>query len=86
MAAKRVVSPEEIVAVLNKALAESAALEGDCRECQVRRVGRVTDEEARQLGRNWNVDMVNGECGGECYDVLVDIAREVGGALDASWS
>jgi len=53
---------------------------------RVRSVGRVTDEDQKELGRNWNVDMVNGECGGECRAVLVEIALAVGNELDASWS
>ena len=86
MAVKKTVSPEEIVEALNSAISTSDALDGDCQECRVRRVGRVTDEEEKQLGRNWNVDMVNGECGGECHAVLVEIALAVGKELDASWS
>jgi hypothetical protein len=86
MATKKSVLPNEIVKALNSAISKSDALDGDCQECRVRRVGRVTDEEEKQLGRNWNVDMVNGECVGECRDVLVEIAREIGKELDASWS
>lgn len=85
MASKKRVTPEEIVAALNEAMAHSTALGGDCRECRVRRVGRVTDAEAKQLGRNWNVDMTNGECRGECYELLVAVARDIGGALEAVW-
>ena len=86
MAVKKTVPPGEIVEALNGAISKSNALDGDCKECRVRRVGRVTDEEEKQLGRNWNVDMVNGECGGECRAVLAEIALAVGKELDASWS
>ena len=61
MRVKRAVPPEEIIEALNSAISKSSALDGDCVECRVRRIGRVNDEEGSQLGRNWNVDMVNGE-------------------------
>ncbi len=82
---KTLVSPDKIVAVLNTEMQNSKALDGDCRECQVRRIRRVTDEEAMQLGRNWNVDMVKGECRGGCMEVLQEVARVVGREYDASW-
>ncbi|ORE89454.1 hypothetical protein ATO7_06225 [Oceanococcus atlanticus] len=82
---KTLMTPEEIVNALNSAMANSGALDGDCKECQVRRIGRVTEQEAGQLGRNWNVEMVNGECLGECMAVLTEVAKEVGRKLDASW-
>ena len=86
MAVKRTASPEEIVKALNSAISQLDALDGDCRECRVRRISRVTYGEEKQLDRNWNVDMVNGECGGECRAILEDIARAVGKELDAFWS
>ncbi len=43
-------------------------------------------EEAKYLGRNWNVDMVNGECGGDCMKVLEKMAKVIGRKFDAVWS
>lgn len=83
--AKTLQTPDQIINVLNAAMAESDALDGDCRECQVRRIGRVTEQEAEQLGRNWNVDMVNGECHGGCMEVLEQKAREIGSQFDVDW-
>lgn len=83
--AKTLVLPDEIVAALNAEMKQSKALDGDCRECRVRRVSRATDHEAQQLGRNWNVDMVNGECRGDCADVLAEVARNVGRKFNAAW-
>lgn len=79
-------TPEEIKDVINLAMAKSDTLDGDCRECQVRRISRVTAEEAKQLGRNWNVDMVNGECQGECLAALEAIVNVVGRKYEAIWS
>ena len=82
---KKLQTPEQIKNALNVAMSESIALDGDCKGCQVRRIGRVTDEEANHLGRNWNVDMVNGECQGECMAVLEQTAMELGKKVDAVW-
>lgn len=86
MASKILVIPEKIVVTLNLAMSKSNASDGDCRECQVRRISRLTDEEAGQLGRNWNVDLVNGECQGECTKVLEQLASSVGADFEAAWS
>jgi hypothetical protein len=67
---KALQTPEQIKKAINLAMAKSDALDGDCRECQVRRICRDTAEEAKQLGRNWNVNMVNGKCRGDCMAVL----------------
>ena len=83
---KALETPEQIKDAINLAMAKSDALDGDCRECQVRRICRVTAEEAKQLGRNWNVDMVNGECRGECMAVLEAIVNVVGKKHEAIWS
>ncbi len=83
MMEKTLITPVQIVTELNTAMAESEELDGDCKECQVRRVGRVTEEEAKYLGRNWNVDMVNGECGGDCMKVLEKMAKVIGRKFDA---
>jgi len=77
---------ERIKDEINHAMAESDDLDGDCRGCQVRRICPVTVEEAKQLGRNWNVDMVNGECRGECQKVLRAILDKVGETYEAIWS
>ena len=82
---KTIKTPKEIVNALNEAMRESNELDGDCRRCQVRRITRITEEEAEQLGRNWNVDLVNDECIGECMGVLEVIARDLGGRYDAIW-
>lgn len=86
MASKKVVAPEKIVITLNLAMSKSNALDGDCRECQVHHISRLTDEAAKQLGRNWNVDLVNGECQGECTKVLEQLARSIGADFEAAWS
>lgn len=83
--AKTLVSPEKIVAALNDAMKASKMLDGDCNECRVRRVGRVNDQDAQQLGRNWNVDIVNGDCQGGCMDVLQEVAQVVGREFDVLW-
>jgi hypothetical protein len=83
--AKMLVLPDQIVAMLNAEMKKSTALDGDCRECLVRRVSRVPDHEAKQLRRNWNVDMVNGECQGDCMEVLQEVAIAVGYEYDVSW-
>ena len=83
--AKTLGSQDEIVATLNAEMKKSKALDGDCRKCQVRRISRVTDHEAQQLGRNWNVDMVNGECQGGCMEALLEVASSVGREFDAAW-
>ena len=82
---KPLVNPEEIIEAINEIMSISDALDGDCRECNARRIGRVTDEEEKQLGRDWNVDMISGECKGECSSVLVQAANEVGRKFDAIW-
>ncbi len=82
---KEVHTPKQIVNELNAAMAESDALDGDCKECQARRIGLVTDEEANLLGRNWNVDMVNGQCDGGCKEVLEQVANAIGEKYDADW-
>lgn len=84
--AKTLVSPEKIVVAINAKMKQSKALDGDCRECEVRRVSRVTGHEAQQLGYNWNVDMVNGECRGGCMEVLEEVVKAVGREFDVSWS
>lgn len=79
-------TPDQIVNALNDEMAGSDALDGDCRECKVRHIGRVPDQEAEQLGRNWDVGMVNGECHGGCMEVLEQIVRKIGSQYDADWS
>lgn len=78
-------TPEQIKEALNIAMATSEELDGDCKKCQVRRIGRVTEDETKQLGRNWNVEMVNGECRGECMALLRDRAKIIGNKYDAIW-
>lgn len=85
MAIKKIVSPEEIVDSLNSALSKSTALDGDCQKCRVHQVNRISNDDAEQLGRNWNIVFMNGECGGGCHAVLVDITRAIGDELEASW-
>lgn len=85
MEKKALQTPDQIINALNVAMAKSNALDGDCKGCQVRRIGRVTDEEAKYLGRNWNIDMVNGECQGDCMTVLEQTAKELGKKFDAVW-
>lgn len=79
-------TPEQIKDEINLAMAKSDALDGDCRECKVKRLRRVTEEEAKQLGRNWNIDMINGECRGECVAVLDTIVSAIGKKHEAIWS
>ena len=74
---------EKIVVTLNLAMSESNALDGDCRDCQVRRISRLMDEEARQLGRNWNVDFVAASAKVECMKILEQLASSVGADFDA---
>lgn len=83
---KALQTPQQIKDAINLAMSKSDALDGDCKKCQVRRIRRVTAEEAKQLGRNWNVDMVNGECRGECMSVLGAIVNVVGKQHEAIWS
>lgn len=51
MALKRTISPEEIVEALNSAISKSTALDGDCRECRVRRVHAVLVDIALAVGK-----------------------------------
>lgn len=83
---KELQTPDQIKNSLNITMAKSKALDGDCKECQVRSIGRVTEEEAKKLGRNWNVNKVNGECQGDCMAVLEQAAKELGKKFDADWS
>ena len=83
---KTLVPCEQIAEMLNAKMKISEALGGDCRECRVRRVGRVTDMDARLLGRNWDVDMVNGECKGDCLEVLREVASVIGNRFDVLWT
>ena len=83
---KTLQTPEQIKDAINLPMANSDALDGDCRECKVRRISRVTAEEANQLGRDWNVSMVNGECRGECMAVLEATVNLVGRKYEAIWS
>jgi len=53
--------------------------------CQVLRICATTEEESKQLGRNWNIDMVNGECQGDCMAVLEQTAKTFGNRYDAIW-
>jgi len=85
MEKNKFLTPEEIKNALNVAMAQSLALGGDCQRCQVKRIARVTEEDAIRLGRNWNVDMVNGECQGDCMTVLEQTSRELGSKIDALW-
>ena len=85
MKKKELQIPEQIKNALNDSMSKSIALDGDCNGCQVRRIGRVTEKEANYLGRNWNVDMVNGECQGDCMAVLEQTAMELGEKIDAVW-
>ena len=66
-------------------MAKSDALDGDCKECQVRRVSRLTEEEVTRFGRNWNVDMFSGECRGECLEVLAAELDLLGKKYEAIW-
>jgi hypothetical protein len=70
---------------INVSMANSEALDGDCKECRVKRICQVTEAEAKALGRNWNVDMFNGECKGECLDVLEKVVVLLGQKYDAIW-
>ena len=83
--AKAMVSSDQIVSKINEEMRSTHELGGDCHECQVRRVRPVSDNEAKELGRNWNVDMTNGECFGDCKDVLGAVTRRVGQEVDAKW-
>jgi len=85
MSKKELQTPDQIKNSLNVTMAKSTALDGDCKECQVRGIGRVTEEEANHLGRNWNVNMLNGECKGDCIAVLEQTAMELGKKVDAVW-
>jgi len=66
-------------------MANSDELDGDCKKCEVRRISRVTAEEEKYLGRNWDVDMVNGECRA-CMGILENIAKRIGREFDTLWS
>lgn len=83
---KALQTPDRIKDEINVAMANSEELDGDCKECQVRRISRISDVEAKLLGRNWNVDLVNGECRGECMAVLEATVRLLGTKYDAIWS
>lgn len=78
-------TPEQIMNALNAAMVESDALDGDCRECRVRHIGPVTDEEAQYLERNWNAIVFNGECTGDCMTVLEQTTKVLGNKFDAVW-
>lgn len=82
---KKLRTTEQITEIVNAAMESSETLDGDCKNCRVKRVCRVSEDEARQLGRNWNVDMVNGECRGECMSVLEVTVRDLGKAYEAIW-
>lgn len=82
---KTLETPEQIKDAINTAIAGSDALDGDCKECQVKRICRVTEDCAKQLGRNWNVDIVNGECRNGCMEVLEAIVNVVGKKHEAVW-
>lgn len=78
-------TPEEIQEEINNAMQNSNALDGDCKDCQVRRICQIPEDEQIILGRNWNIDMVSGECQGDCKSVLEQIAKEVGNKFEANW-
>lgn len=82
---KALQTPEQIKDAINLAMAQSDALDGKCKACQIRRISRVTSEEAKQLGRNWNMGMGSGECRGECMAVLKAVVDQLGREFDAIW-
>jgi hypothetical protein len=86
MGSKKFITPEEIKNALNVAMAQSFALGGDCQRCQVKRIAPVTEEDAIRLGRNWNVDIVNDKCIGDCMATLEQTAKDFGSNFDALWS
>ena len=82
---KELKTPGQIKEAINIAMASSEALDGDCKECQARRICQVSEEDQNQLGRNWNIDIFNGECQGDCLAVIEQIARDIGDKYNAIW-
>jgi hypothetical protein len=82
---KELITPDKIIVEINCAMKNSAALDGDCRNCKARRIYQTSVEEQAILDRNWNIDLTSGECQGECMLVLEKTANEIGSKYDVSW-
>lgn len=82
---KEKLKPEELVELINFALAGSEGADGDCKTCKVKSLTRVTTEELNVQSFNWAVRMVNSDCRGDCRVVLEQIVQTVGKNYDAVW-
>lgn len=83
---KSSMTTEQIILEVNRMMAASDALDGDCKKCRVKRLSRLTEDDAIRLRRNWNVDIVGGTCRGECMAVLEATIDLLGDKYDAVWS
>lgn len=79
-------TPNQIVQEINQLMEKSNELDGDCKACTVRNIICLTDEASKQLGRNWNVNFVRGECPADCISVLENIVKQTGDKFDAIWT
>lgn len=82
---KELLNQKEIVQKINLALMNSDQADGDCKRCRVKGVARVKDAESIKLGRNWTVDMVNGDCRGDCHTELEKIVSALGKVNEVAW-
>ncbi len=81
--AKELKTMDEIIIMINAGMAESDALDGDCKGCRVSGVYKLKDQEdIDRLGRNWELSVANKYCTGECLAVLEYEAKKIARLFD----
>lgn len=74
------IPPDELQNKINNEIANSNALDGDCRKCRVRSVVPSTNQHC-----NWDIKYTNEACTSECRTVLKAILHKVANNYDALW-
>lgn len=77
--------PDEIVLAINQEIATSDNIDDKCRDCRIRSLRRVSQQEKQALGRNWNVNWIDIHNWSLCETNLIPIIKSVGDRYEADW-
>lgn len=77
--AKKLLTAKEIRDEINRRMAESEALDGDCEECKALMPGRRPPES----GSNWTIEHIR-NCVGPCANVMQGVIEQARREFDCS--